>query len=99
MPVKCFTFLYVILGYTNKIELNWTERTYLKNSPLKKPQDSRGLSYVVLGELYLDGFGVSSSIFLFIEQLLGVAHPGQQLIQCMLELPQCEKASLQFVLD
>lgn len=98
MSVKCFTFLYVILGYTNKIELNWTERTYLKNSPLKNHK-IRGLSYVVLGELYLDGFGVSSSIFLFIEQLLSVAHPGQQLIQCMLELPQCEKASLQFVLD
>lgn len=53
----------------------------------------------MLGELYLDGFGVSSGVFLFIEQLLGVAHPGQQLVQCMLELPQREKASLQFVLD
>lgn len=35
-----------------------------------------GLLYVVLGELYFDGFGVSSSLPLFIEQLLRVAHPG-----------------------
>lgn len=54
---------------------------------------------MVLGKLYLDGFGVSSSFSLFVEQLLSVAHPGQQLIQCMLELAQSQKASLQFVLD
>lgn len=54
---------------------------------------------MVLGELYLDGFGVSSSLPLLIEQLLSVAHPGQQFIQCVLELAQSQKASLQFVLD
>lgn len=54
---------------------------------------------MVFGELYLDGFGVSTSLSLLIEQLLGVAHPGQQLIQSMLELAQSQKASLQFVLD
>lgn len=58
-----------------------------------------GLSYVVLGELDLDGFGVSSSLPLFIEQLISVAHPGQQLVQCVLELAQSQKASFQFVLD
>lgn len=54
---------------------------------------------MMLGELYLNGFGVSSSLPLLIEQLLGVAHPGQELIQCVLELTQCQKASLQFMLD
>ena len=54
---------------------------------------------MMLGEFYLDGFGVSSSLPLVIEQLLGVAHPGQQLVQCVLELAQCQEASLQFVLD
>lgn len=54
---------------------------------------------MMLGELYLDGFGVSSGLPLVVEQLLGVAHPGQKLVQCMLELAQCQKASLQFVLD
>lgn len=53
----------------------------------------------MLGELYFDGFGVSSCLPLLVEQLLGVAHPGQQLVQCMLELAQSQKASLQFVLD
>lgn len=57
------------------------------------------LPYVMLGELDLDGFGVSSSLPLLVEQLLGVAHPGQKLVQCVLELAQCQKASLQFVLD
>lgn len=54
---------------------------------------------MVLGELYLNGFGVSSGLSLLIEELLGVAHPGQQFIQSMLELAQSQKASLQFVLD
>lgn len=57
------------------------------------------LSYVMLGELDLDGFGVSSGLPLVVEQFLGVAHPGQQLVQCVLELAECQKASLQFVLD
>lgn len=52
----------------------------------------------MLGELYLDSFGVSSGLPLLGEELLGVAHPGQQLIQRVLELAQCQKASLQFVL-
>lgn len=54
---------------------------------------------MVLGELYLNGFGVSRGFSLFVEQLLGVAHPGQQLIQGMLELAQSQEAALQFVLD
>lgn len=54
---------------------------------------------MMLGELYLNGFGVSSSLPLLTEQLLGVAHPGQELIQCVLELTQCQKALFQFVLD
>lgn len=54
---------------------------------------------MMLGELYLDSFGVSPRLPLVIEQLLGVAHPGQQLVQCMLELSQRQKASLQFVLN
>lgn len=54
--------------------------------------------YVMLGELNLDGFGVSSSLPLLSEELLGAAHPGQQLIQGMLELAQSQKASLQFML-
>lgn len=54
---------------------------------------------MVLGELYLDGFGISSGLPLLIEQLLRVAHPGQKLIQCVLELAQSQKAPLQFVLD
>lgn len=54
---------------------------------------------MMLSEFYLDGFGVSSSLPLVIEQLLGVAHPGQQLVQCVLELAQSQEASLQFVLD
>lgn len=45
--------------------------------------------YMMLGQLNLNGLGVSSCLFLLIEQLLGVVHPGQQLIQCMLELSQC----------
>lgn len=53
----------------------------------------------MLGKFDLDGFGVSSSLLLLCEQLLCVAHPGQQLIQCMLELAECQKAALQFVLD
>lgn len=57
------------------------------------------MSYMMLGELYLDGFGVPSSLSLLSEKLLGVAHPGQQLVQCVLELAQCQEASLQFVLD
>ena len=57
------------------------------------------LSYVVFGELDLDGLGVSSGLPLLVQQLLGVAHPRQQLVQCMLELAQCQEASLQFVLD
>ena len=60
---------------------------------------SKGLSYIVFGEFYLDGFRVSSSLPLLIEQLLGVAHPCQQFIQCVLELAQSQEASLQFVLD
>lgn len=60
---------------------------------------SENVSYVVLGKLDLDGFGVSCRLFLFAEHLLGVAHPGQQLVQCMLELSQSQEASLQFVLD
>lgn len=44
------------------------------------------LPYVMLGELYLNSFGISSSLLLLAEQLLGVAHPGQQLVQCVLEL-------------
>lgn len=54
---------------------------------------------MMFGELYLDGFGVSSSLPLLVEQLLSVAHPRQQLVQCVLELAQCQKSSLQFVLD
>lgn len=54
---------------------------------------------MVLGELYLNGFGVSSGLSLLVEQFLGVAHPGQQLVECVLELAQSQKASLQFVLD
>lgn len=54
---------------------------------------------MMLGELYLNGFGVSSSLPLLTKQLLGVAHPGQELVQCVLELTQCQEASLQFVLD
>lgn len=54
---------------------------------------------MVLGELYLDGFGISSGLPAFVQHLLGVAHPGQQLIKCMLELAQSQKASLQFMLD
>lgn len=54
---------------------------------------------MMLGELYLDGFGVSCRFSLFVEQLFCVAHPGQQLIQCMLELAQCQQPPLQFVLD
>ncbi|TNN67209.1 hypothetical protein EYF80_022547 [Liparis tanakae] len=51
----------------------------------------------MLGELYLDSFGVSSRLPLVAEQLLRVAHPGQQLVQCVLKLAQCQKASLQFI--
>lgn len=54
---------------------------------------------MVLGKLYLNGFGVPSRLPLLSEKLLGVAHPGQQLVQCVLELAQCQEASLQFVLD
>lgn len=54
---------------------------------------------MMFGELDLDGFGVSSSLSLLVQKLLCVAHPGQQLIQCMLELAQSQEASLQFVLD
>lgn len=57
------------------------------------------MPYVMLGELYLNSFGISSSLLLLAEQLLGVAHPGQQLVQCVLELAKCQKASLQFVLN
>lgn len=53
----------------------------------------------MLGELDLDGFGVSASLLLLAEQLLRVAHPGQQLVQGMLELAQSQEAVLQFVLD
>lgn len=56
-------------------------------------------SHVMLGELDLDGFGVSAGLLLLAEQLLRVAHPGQQLVQCVLELSQSQKAALQFVLD
>lgn len=52
----------------------------------------------MLGELNLDGFGVSSSLPLLSEELLGAAHPGQQLIQGVLELAQSQKTSLQFML-
>lgn len=54
---------------------------------------------MMLGELDLHGFGVSSCLPLVTEQLLGVAHPGQQLVQCVLELTQSQQASLQFVLN
>lgn len=54
---------------------------------------------MVLGKLYLNGFGIPSRLPLLSEKLLGVAHPGQQLVQCVLELAQCQEASLQFVLD
>lgn len=67
-------------------------------SMTKLKKHGLGCSYVMLGELYLDSFGVSSSLPLLSEELLGVAHPGQQLIQCVLELAQCQKASLQFML-
>lgn len=53
----------------------------------------------MLGELDLDGFGVSAGLLLLAEQLLRVAHPGQQLVQCVLKLAQSQKAALQFVLD
>lgn len=53
----------------------------------------------MLGELYLNGFGVPTGLLLLAEQLLRVAHPGQQLVKCVLELAQCQKAALQFVLD
>lgn len=56
------------------------------------------MSYVVLGELDLNGFGVSCSLPLLIKQLFRVAHPGQKLIQRMLELPQSQQRSFQFVL-
>lgn len=56
-------------------------------------------SHVMLGELDLDGLGVSAGLLLLAEQLLRVAHPGQQLVQCVLELAQGQEAALQFVLD
>lgn len=56
-------------------------------------------AHVMLGQLDLDSFGVSAGLLLLAEQLLGVAHPGQQLVQCVLELAQSQKAALQFVLD
>lgn len=56
-------------------------------------------SHMMLGELDLDGLGVSAGLLLLAEQLLRVAHPGQQLVQCVLELAQGQKAAFQFVLD
>lgn len=53
---------------------------------------------MVLGELDLNGLGVSYSLPLFVEQLFSVAHPGQKLVQRMLELPQSQQRSFQFVL-
>lgn len=53
----------------------------------------------MLGELDLHSFGVSAGLLLLAEKLLRVAHPGQQLIQGVLELAQSQKAALQFVLD
>jgi hypothetical protein len=52
----------------------------------------------MLGELDLDGFQVSSDGFLFAQQALGVRQPGQELVQSMLELTQCQQGPLQLVL-
>ena len=56
-------------------------------------------AYVVLSELDLDGQGGSAGLLLLVQQPFGVGHPGQQLIQSMLELPQCQQRPLQFVLQ
>ena len=42
----------------------------------------------MLGEFDFDGLRVSSNRLLFAKQALGVREPGQQLVQCVLELPQ-----------
>lgn len=95
LGVRTFTLILILLIY-------WllTGIAHLYLHERKKNNNTRGgVSYVVFGKLYLDGFGVSSGLPLLVEQLLGVAHPGQQLVQRMLELAQGQKASLQFVLD
>lgn len=45
-------------------------------------------TYMMLGELNLNGLGVSSDWLLFSQQVLCVCEPHQQLVQGMLELPQ-----------
>lgn len=42
---------------------------------------------MVLGQLYLNSFGVTTGFLLSTKQLFSMSQPGQKLIQSMLELP------------
>ena len=52
-------------------------------------EDAVTATYMMLGEFNFNGLGVSSDRLLFAEQALGVCEPRQQLVQRVLELPQC----------
>ena len=58
-----------------------------------------GGAYVVLGELDLDGLGVPPGLPLLPQELVRVGHPGQQLVQRVLELTQGQQPPLQLVLQ